>query len=35
MVASDEDERRSFGAVEMVSGPAFSGPAMDGEKDTL
>jgi hypothetical protein len=35
MVLSDEDDRRSLGAVEGTVGPAFSGPAIDEEKETL
>ena len=32
---SEEEERRSLGAVETVSASAFSGPAIDGENETL
>jgi len=35
MVLSADEERRSFGAVDGTLAPAFSGPAMDGEKETL
>jgi hypothetical protein len=34
-VPSEDDERRSLGAVETVSASAFSGLAMEGEKETL
>jgi hypothetical protein len=35
MVLSEEAERRSLGAVDGRDVSAFSGPAIDGEKETL
>jgi len=35
MVLSDEDERRRFDLVDGVALDGASGPAMDGEKETL
>jgi hypothetical protein len=35
MVLSEDDDSRSLGAVEGTVAPAFSGPAIDGEKATL
>jgi hypothetical protein len=35
MLLSEEDERRSLGAVEGTVAPAFSGPAIEGENETL
>jgi len=35
MVLSDEEERRSLGAVEGVDASELSGPSIEGEKDTL